>query len=462
MNPIAHGTIILAGARGPLDEHLARELSSLSSASGGRRLLFVNGPSACGPSEVAAAARVAESAPALAHVCFLAAEPASVEGRVAEDALRYLASERGAPFAVVRAPAADFAGGEDSQRLAALAAAACAERLVGERRAPAPQRVVLVTGAAGQIGRTLSAMLDAGGIAHRGLDFVAPPAGSTAPYLRTDLSASGAEDALREFCAPVTHVVHLAGRITNAKSLAECYREQHALNVEGTLRLLQALPPSLRHFAYASSMTVYGNRQSAPFVDELQPLEPNCVYALMKVAVERHLTEFSKRSGAKVALLRYTSAYGPGPASGRAIPAMIVRLLGGQAPEVHGDGGARRDYIYVDDLCRATLEASLREYDGVLNVGTGVGVSVAELAELLVRLTGSPCKPVFSGKAVDSQGASSLVYDIGRMRKELGYEPETTLEEGLRRTIRHFTAASAPDGDGQGQVAREGQAQLKP
>lgn len=460
MNPTNHGPVILSGARGPLDEHLARELSA--SPASGRRLVFVCGPEGCGPAEVAAAARVAESAASLSHVCFVAAEPAATAGRVAEDALRYLAASLGAPFAAVRAPAADFAGGEGSRRLAALAAAASAERLEGERRAPPPPRVVLVTGAAGQLGRALSTLLDAHGIGHRGLDVAPPPPGSTAPYLRTDLSASGGEAVLREFCAPVTHVVHLAGRITNAKSLSECYREQHALNVEGTLRLLEALSPGLRHFAYASSMTVYGNRQNAPYVDEHAPVEPNCVYALMKVAVERHLADFARRTGAKVALLRYTSAYGPGPASGRAIPAMIARLLEGRPPELHGDGGARRDYIYVDDLCRATLEASLREYDGVLNVGTGVGVSAGELAELLVRLTGSPLKPVYSGRPVDAQGASSLVYDIGRMRRELGFEPEVSLEEGLRRTIAHFkAAASAAQGHGQRQAAGAGEAQLK-
>lgn len=455
------GPFLLAGGRGPLVEPLGRALAALSLPGPERPLVFVCGPSGAGPAEVESAARAAAGAPGLSQVCLVTAEPACTAARVAEDALRYLASGAGAPFVAVRAPAADFEGGEGSRRLAALAAAAVAESARGERVAPPPPRVLLVTGAAGQIGRAFSRLLDAQGLAHRGLDFAPPPEGSTAPYLRTDLSAAGAEAALAEFCAPVTHVVHLAGRITNAKSLAEGYREQHALNVEGTLRLLAALPGGLRHFAYASSMTVYGNGASGEPVDETRPPEPNCVYALMKLAVERHLGDFARRTGTRVALLRYTSAYGPGPASGRAIPAMILRLLAGRAPEVHGDGSARRDYIYVDDLCRATLESSLREVEGVLNIGTGVGISAAELASLLARLTGAGLEPVFTGRGVDAQGASSLVYDIGRMRRVLDYEPQTSLEEGLARTIGHFRALSAAQGDGQGQPPRPGQAQAE-
>jgi UDP-glucose 4-epimerase len=295
--------------------------------------------------------------------------------------------------------------------------------------------VVLVTGAAGQIGRALGRLLDEKGIARRGVDVVEAP--GDAPFLRCDLSDPAGIAALREFCRPVTHAVHLASRITNEKDLAACYARQYALNVGGTLNLLEALPAGLRHVAFASTMTVYGAPRSLP-VRESHPVAPNCVYALCKLAAERFLAEFAGGRGIPAAVLRYSSAYGPGPFVPRAIPRMIRRLLDGEPPEVFGDGSVRRDYIYVDDLCRATLQACRLEADGVFNVGTGIGTSSAELAAMLSRLAGARLQPRRVGGALDAQAASSLWFDIAKMRRELGCSPEVSLEDGLAATIRHF------------------------
>jgi nucleoside-diphosphate-sugar epimerase len=120
---------------------------------------------------------------------------------------------------------------------------------------------------------------------------------------------------------------------------------------------------------------------------------------------------------------------------------MITRLLEGQAPEIYGEGASRRDYIYVDDLCQATLKASLNEAAGVFNIGTGIGTSSAELAQLLVRLTGATVEPVRVHRDLDAQATSSLIYEIGKMRRELGFVPAVTLEEGLARTIAYLRSA---------------------
>ena len=110
-----------------------------------------------------------------------------------------------------------------------------------------------------------------------------------------------------------------ASRITPEKNLAEGYRAQFQLNVAGTQNLLKALPAdSLRHVAFASSMTVYGPGRT-PFVDESHPLAPNCLYALTKVAAERALTEYSRKTGVPIAILRYTS-----PASLAGLPAITI------------------------------------------------------------------------------------------------------------------------------------------
>lgn len=449
----AGAVALIAGARGAAGEDLALEL-----ASGGRRVAVLGrdarpdavdflfyldhpGGDGAGAAAIVAAAEAAEKAGGLKHVCLLGADRPNARARVVEDALRYLAGQRGASMSVLRAGPEAFTDRTAGRRLASLAVSSALSGISGVVPPPSGREpVVLVTGASGSIGRAMGRLLQERGIARRGTDIAAAPGELFPDFKRCDLADPAAAESLADFCGPVTHVIHLASRVANAKSLAESYGEQYALNVVGTLNLLKALPPAVRHFAYASSMTVYGNAAAAA-VDESHPVEPNCVYALTKLAAERLLLEEGALKGLRVALLRYTGAYGPGSVPGRAIPNMILRLLDGRAPEIYGQGTARRDYIYVDDLCRATLAASLREAEGIFNVGTGVGVSAAELAGLLIRLTGAAVTPEASPRAVDAQAASSMVYDIGKMRRELGFTPEITLEEGLRRTIRHFQEA---------------------
>lgn len=290
----------------------------------------------------------------------------------------------------------------------------------------------LVTGAAGQIGRALVRTLAAAGLPHRGLDRV--PGGGHAPFLVADL-AETRPDALRRFLAPVTHAVHLASRVTNEKSVADFYESQFRVNVAGTLKLLEALPSTLRHFAFASTMTIYGNGARSP-VDESAPPAPNCIYALSKLAGERVVESFSRRAGVPAAILRIASVYGPDSPAGRAVTAMIDAALDGGRPRIHGSGGARRDYIFVDDLCGAVVSAALAGSRGLFNVGTGVGTSALELARLVLRLAGRAGEqPLLDPGAGDAQSESSLVYDIKRMRTVIGYEPRTPIEEGLRRVL---------------------------
>ena len=361
------------------------------------------------------AAAAARSGPAdgIRLDCVHEANPGCLE---LEEGLRYLARRRGLAFAACRAGRRRVSGPERSTR----------------RAAPPTKPVrVLVTGSQGQIGRVMTRLLRDLGIKHAGLD-VGEGEGA---YLRCDLTKPDAR-ALAEFCRPVTHVVHLASRISREKDLSG-YAEQRRLNVDGTLALLDALPANLRHFAYASTMTVYGDCGERP-VSEERPPEPSCVYALTKLAAERRLEEACARRGIPAALLRYSSVYGPGTPPDRAIPHMASRILAGEPPELRGGGRAVRDYLYIDDLCRATLAASLREARGVFNIGTVRGVSAAELARSLCRLAGSDAEPVPVDEPVDEQAAASLVYDISKARRELGWRPCVTFEAGLEAVIREL------------------------
>lgn len=299
-----------------------------------------------------------------------------------------------------------------------------------------PPPVYLVTGAAGQLGSAVARLLRELEVELRCLDLAPSREGAREgePWLACDLVSPDSYAALSEFCRPVTHVVHLASRVTDAKDLSVDLGSQLALEAEGTLNLLRALGSGTRHLAYASSMTVYGRPERLP-VGEEHPLRPDCVYAVAKLAVERLLAGFGRERGIPIAAMRLTSLYGPGPAKGRAIPAMALSALQGRPPEVFGDGSVRRDYLYVDDAARATLAVSLGALDGPVNVGTGRGTSTAELARLILRLAGLEGDPRFLPRRLDEQSSASMVLDVRRLSGATRFVPFIPLEEGLRRTL---------------------------
>ncbi|MBI5202841.1 MAG: NAD-dependent epimerase/dehydratase family protein [Elusimicrobia bacterium] len=418
-------SVMIAGSFGPL----AHRVQSALRAHGARVAFLDNGRGEgeadvllvlCGPGEDL---RLGSLVPALAsfaskarRVWLVTSAPPTPDALIVEDSLRYLSSS----LAVRRVAERDTSAPNVAAALAEAALASPAAR---------PSPVFLVTGAAGQIGRAMTALLDREGIAH--LDVTRRPSPGA---FACDLSDPSCIERLAEFCRSSTHVVHLAARISAEKDLARSYSEQFAVNAGATLNLLKALPASVRHISFASSFTVYGAART-PAVDEHHPLQPTSGYALGKLAAERYLADYAGRSGTALACLRYTSVFGPGPAPGRAIPSMIERLLDGLAPQVYGDGRARRDYLYVDDVCRATLAASLKDAEGVFNVGSGVGTSTAELARTLVRLSVAASEPVFLPLAPGTPPPWSIVYDIGKTSRVLGVEPAVSLEEGLRRTM---------------------------
>jgi UDP-glucose 4-epimerase len=111
-------------------------------------------------------------------------------------------------------------------------------------------------------------------------------------------------------------------------------------------------------------------------------------------------------------------------------------MLNNEQPIINGNGRQTRDFIFVDDVAEANLVAMRQDSQGVYNVGTGVETSVNELFQLLVGITGSPCKEVH-GPAKSGEQMRSVV-DSSKLRQELGWEPETDLAKGLEKTVAYF------------------------
>lgn len=242
------------------------------------------------------------------------------------------------------------------------------------------------------------------------------------------------------------YLVHLAAQVSVSRSVRDPVADAR-VNVLGTVNLLQAaVRAGVGRFVFASSGgTVYGEPAFLP-VPEEAPLRPLSPYGAAKMAGEGYLRVFASQAGLPCVSLRLANVYGPrqDPFGEAGVVAIFAtRMLRGEQPVINGDGGYIRDYVYVGDVARAVLSTLGRPMGGECpfgeyNVGTGRGTDVNELFALLAPLCGYADAPRHGPPRPGDLRASVL--DHSCARRELGWEPRVTLEEGLARTVAHFRA----------------------
>jgi UDP-glucose 4-epimerase len=205
--------------------------------------------------------------------------------------------------------------------------------------------------------------------------------------------------------------------------------------------LHQAAKAGVRRVVYAASSSAYGDRPySATREDDLpQVLSP---YAAAKLSGELYCQAFYHSFGLETVGLRYFNVFGPrqDPASpySAVIPLFVTAILSGQSPTIFGDGGQSRDFIFVKNVVQGNLLASeVPEAAGkIFNMGEGRQTSLMQLLNSLSSLLGRSVSPNFQ-PARPGDVRESLA-DITQARKILGFEPQTSLEEGLRQTIDYY------------------------
>ncbi|MFL5819313.1 MAG: NAD-dependent epimerase/dehydratase family protein [Solirubrobacteraceae bacterium] len=311
---------------------------------------------------------------------------------------------------------------------------------------------VLVTGGAGFIGSHLVRRLVERGDRVRVLDDLSTGrrdrlAGLAADvdFIEGDLRSPGAVRRAVRGCDLVFH----QGALPSVSRSLDDPIGTTAVIVEGTLNVLRAArDEGVRRVVLASSSSVYGDAGELPRVESarLAPISP---YATAKLAAEGFCASFGRDGAPETVVLRYFNVFGPGqdPHSRYAavVPRFILALAAGEPLPVYGDGRQSRDFTYVADVVEANLlAAGAQDVNGaVLNVSGGRARSVVELAEAIgvhlrraPRLRHLPARP---GEVRESWA------DLTESRRRLGYEPQTTLEEGLGPTIEAMIARP-PDG----------------
>jgi UDP-glucose 4-epimerase len=305
----------------------------------------------------------------------------------------------------------------------------------------------LVTGAAGFIGSTLVDRLLADGHTVVGLDNFATGRATNLEHLadnpahvfvQADVVSADLGAILDEHRPEV--VFHLAAQIDVRRSVADPQFDA-TVNVVGTVRLAEAARSAgVRKVVHTSSGgSIYGTPTVFPTSEQV-PTDPASPYAAGKVAGEIYLNTFRHLYGLDCSHIAPANVYGPrqDPHGEAGVVAIFSQaLLSGKPTKVFGDGSNTRDYVFVDDVVDAFVKASGESGGGQrFNIGTGIETSDRELHTAVAAAVGGPDEPEFHPPRLGDLRRSAL--DIGLATKVLGWRPQVTLEEGVRRTVDYF------------------------
>ncbi len=306
---------------------------------------------------------------------------------------------------------------------------------------------ILITGGAGFIGSHLCEALHekneiviVDDLSSGTRDNIAPFVGDSVTLVETSITD---KEALSPVFAGADYVFHEAAIASVPQSIADP-AATNAVNVTGTLNVLQlALDNEVSKVVFASSSAIYGDTSRLP-IDEGRILRPLSPYAASKIMGEYYLTLFYELYGLPTASLRYFNVYGPrqDPASDYAavIPKFIQCALSGTAPTIYGDGGQTRDFIYVKDVVAANICAAKSKATGAFNIAGGHKTSVNEIAVLIASRAGARERPVHRPERTGDIKHSYA--DTRRARDILGFEPKTSLADGLGETIAWYRGSS--------------------
>ena len=233
-------------------------------------------------------------------------------------------------------------------------------------------------------------------------------------------------------------IVHLAARPGVRPSLHDPILYQD-INIRGTQNLLEfARERAIKHFVFASSSSVYGANSNVPWRESDVGLKPISPYAATKVAGELLGHAYSHLYGIRFVALRFFTVYGPRQRPDLAVHKFVRKLLSGDSIPVYGDGSARRDYTYIDDVIdgvRAAMDYRQTMYE-VFNLGNNNAIGTLEMIRLIEDVLGVNARLQF---LPDQPGDVPQTWaDITKAERLLGYRPRTPLREGLQRFVEWF------------------------
>jgi dTDP-glucose 4,6-dehydratase len=243
---------------------------------------------------------------------------------------------------------------------------------------------------------------------------------------------------VRELVEGVDVIVNAAAESHVEKSIEHGASEFVTTNVEGTQILLDAIRAApVERFILISSSEVYGTAESAP-MDEEHALNPRSPYAATKAGADRLAYSYWTTYDLPIVIVRPFNNYGPRQHPEKVVPRFITQALANEPLTIHGDGHASRDWLYVTDDAEAierVIETPIDALAGeVLNVATGIDISVNDIAGMVLSVLGKPAElrshvPERLGQVDRHIGSTD------KAERLLGWRARTSFEDGLERTV---------------------------
>jgi dTDP-glucose 4,6-dehydratase len=239
----------------------------------------------------------------------------------------------------------------------------------------------------------------------------------------------------------VDMVLHLGALIAIPYSYIHP-REVVETNIMGTLNILNAAKEyKIKRIIHTSTSEVYGTAQYVP-IDEKHPLQGQSPYSASKIGADKLAESFHRSYDLPITTLRPFNTYGPRQSARAVIPTIITQALA-QDEVVLGSLWPTRDLSYVDDVVEGFIKASEseRSIGEVINIGSGLEISINDLANKIISLIGKKVRIVLDPKRIrpPKSEVERLIADNSKAKELLDWEPKVSLDEGLRRTIDWFS-----------------------
>jgi UDP-glucose 4-epimerase len=239
----------------------------------------------------------------------------------------------------------------------------------------------------------------------------------------------------------VDWIFHQAAQAGVRTSWGQEFSRYVDCNVLATQRLLESVvnAKALRRFVHASSSSVYGDTTALPVTESVltRPVSP---YGVTKLAAEHLCTLYYRNFGVPTVSLRYFTVYGPRQRPDMAFHRFCKAVLEGEPLHIYGDGHQTRDFTYVADVVEANIRAAKSEMavGEVMNIAGGSRVSLYDVLQLLLEISGNPIDTTFDAK--QHGDVRDTFGDTALARRVIEYNPQVSLREGLAKELAYITS----------------------
>lgn len=246
----------------------------------------------------------------------------------------------------------------------------------------------------------------------------------------------------KTFATRYDYIFHLAARFANEMSVLNPI-EDLRVNIQGTLQLLlHAAKQKTTRFLYSSSSSLYGPQKENVFAETLRP-NPSTPYAVSKLSAEYYCNAISELYGLEYSIVRLSNSYGPFDHPGKfrnVIPNFFQSAIHGRDIIITGTGKETRDFTYIDDTIKGILLAATHKNatNEIFNLGTGKEIQIKKIVDIILHLTGNKSKIVYKPRRSFDHIVRRRM-DVSKAKRLLGYNPQTTIHDGLEKTYQWFS-----------------------